>query len=352
MFCTVEDMSEDDTRTVGELGENEVLRRILPELPAAKQAILGAGDDAAILAVPSGKIVLTTDTMLHGPDFRLAWSTGFDLGYKAVVSNLADVVAMGAQPTGLLVALGCPDDIQLGFVKDFMRGMSNALAELAPDCGVLGGDLTNSETLTIAVTAMGELLGEPILRSGAQVGDTIAVAGVLGHAAAGISLLFHRGVDEAGHPDAKKAAALKASFPALLAAQLRPKPPFAQVLAACAADSPLRPSSMLDLSDGLLKDALRVAKASGVALRLDPERIAVEAQLLAALVPEFADYAEPIVLSGGEDHTLLATFPPGELPAGFRAIGTVIAGEGISIGDKSVAEAGWDAFTQWDGSLG
>ncbi|MGB3414378.1 MAG: thiamine-phosphate kinase [Microbacteriaceae bacterium] len=342
----------DDMLTVGELGENEVLRRIIPLLPKASAAELGPGDDAAILSVPSGKLVLTTDTMLHGPDFRLAWSSGFDLGFKAAVSNLADVVAMGARPTGLLIALGCPDNTTVDFLQDFGRGISAAIAELAPGCGVLGGDLTNSETFTIAITAMGELIGAPVLRSGAQVGDTLAVAGVLGHASAGISMLFHRGVDADGKPDAERAAVLKEDFPLVLSAQLRPQPPFAAVLAVCEPDAPLRPNAMLDLSDGLLKDALRISRASSVALRLDPEQIRHEASLLAELVPEFADYAEGIVLGGGEDHSLLATFPAGNLPAGFRAIGTVTEGSGVFLGEKAVAEIGWDAFTQWDGDLG
>ena len=94
--------------TLGSLGEGAVLARIFPLLPAASAQILGPGDDAAVVAAPDGRFVVTTDMMIHGPDFRLAWSSGNDLGWKAAASNLADVAAMGAVPTALVVAIAAP----------------------------------------------------------------------------------------------------------------------------------------------------------------------------------------------------------------------------------------------------
>ncbi|HYP74153.1 MAG TPA: thiamine-phosphate kinase, partial [Microbacterium sp.] len=171
--------------TVGELGERALLARILGVLAGSSAAEIGPGDDAAVLAVPGGRVVLSTDTLVHGPDFRLAWSSGFDLGWKAAAVNLADIAAMGARPTALLLALALPDATTAGFVDDLAAGLRAACDELAPGCALEGGDLTASDTLTLAVTAVGVLDGAPVRRSGARAGDVVAVAGDLGAAARG-----------------------------------------------------------------------------------------------------------------------------------------------------------------------
>ena len=128
---------------VGELSESAVLRRIMARLGASRAAV-GPGDDAAVLAVPDGRVVATTDTLVHGPDFRLAWSSGSDLGWKAAAVNLADIAAMGARPVALLVALAMPDHTRLSFVEDLADGLRDACATLAPGCAVEGGDLTGA----------------------------------------------------------------------------------------------------------------------------------------------------------------------------------------------------------------
>ena len=96
--------------TIAELGESAVLARVLPRLQPAEVALLGPGDDAAVLAAPDGRYVVTTDLLVHGPDFRMAWSTPFDLGWKAAATNLTDVAAMGARPTALVVAIAAPPE--------------------------------------------------------------------------------------------------------------------------------------------------------------------------------------------------------------------------------------------------
>jgi len=134
--------------------------------------------------------------MIHGPDFRLAWSTPFDLGWKAAASNLSDIAAMGAVPTALVVAIAAPPDSAIALLEGIADGLREACAVMAPGCGVVGGDLSVSETLTIAVTAFGDLEGRaPVTRSGAKVGDIVAVAGDLGVAAAGLRMLFEHGVN-------------------------------------------------------------------------------------------------------------------------------------------------------------
>ena len=315
--------------TLGSVGEAGVLQRIFPRLPAAAAELLGPGDDAAVIATPDGRVVITTDMMIHGPDFRWAWSTQHDLGWKAAASNLADVAAMGAVPTALVVALAAPVDTPVETLERFADGLRDGCQAMAPGCGVVGGDLSVSDVFTIAVTAFGDLEGRaPVLRSGARPGDTVAVSGPLGAAAEGLRLLFERGVVD-GIPDARAAATLRAEHPVAIAAQLAPHPPIADGTAAAISGA----TAMLDLSDGLAIDARRLATASGVALNLHVTR------------------AE---LFGGEDHSLLATFPVGAvLPAGFREIGSVVEGSGVHLDGVSVDElGGWDPYAGWDGNAG
>ncbi|HEU4848965.1 MAG TPA: thiamine-phosphate kinase [Terrimesophilobacter sp.] len=319
--------------TLGDLGESGVLARIFPRLPAAAAQLLGPGDDAAIVAAPDGRYVVTTDLMVHGPDFRLAWSSPHDLGWKAAASNLSDVAAMGAVPTALVVAIAAPPVTQVALLEGIADGFRDACEALAPGCGVVGGDLSASDTFTIAVTAFGDLEGRvPVLRSGARVGDVVAVSGPLGAAAVALRLLFTEAVDAGGAPDAVRAAALRDRT----RSQLAPVPPIGDGPLAALAGA----TAMLDLSDGLAKDAARVADASGVSIDFDSSALGND--------PELA-------LGGGEDHSLLATFPPGvDLPGGFRRVGAVVSADASRILLDGVPHpaTGWDPFTGWDRSAG
>lgn len=335
--------------TLGELGESGTLARIFPRLPAAAAQLLGPGDDAAVVAAPDGRYVVTTDLMVHGPDFRLAWSSPHDLGWKAAATNLSDVAAMGAVPTALVVAIAAPPATPVATLEGIADGFREACEALAPGCGVVGGDLSASDTLTIAVTAFGDLEGRAaVLRSGARPGDVVAVSGPLGAAADALRLLFTEGVDAEGIPDAARAAGLRGRPGAQgTAPQLAPEPPIADGRLAALAGA----TAMLDLSDGLARDAARVAEASGVAIDFDSAALGED--------PELA-------LGGGEDHSLFATFPPGvQLPGGFRRVGAVVdagAGAGGSgtllDGDRILLDGvrhpatGWDPFTGWDQAAG
>ncbi|MGE3193474.1 MAG: thiamine-phosphate kinase [Microbacteriaceae bacterium] len=320
--------------TLGELGEAAVLQRIFPRLPEAALAMLGPGDDAAVVAAPDGRFVVTTDTMVHGPDFRLAWSSPHDLGWKAAATNLSDIAAMGARPTALVVAVTAPSDTAVELLEGLADGLRDACAALAPGCGVVGGDLSVSATLVIAVTAFGDLEGrDAVRRSGARPGDTVAVSGALGMAAEGLALLFERALDDEGAPDAHRAAELRREFPEALEAQLAPRPPLADGIAAALAGA----TAMLDISDGVAIDARRIADAGRVALDLRAEAI-----------------GSPAALAGGEDHGLLATFPPGvALPGGFRPVGEVREGAGLLIDGRPYGErGGWDPYEDWNGQAG
>jgi thiamine-monophosphate kinase len=324
--------------TVGELSESAVLDAVLQRL-GPSHALVGPGDDAAVLSVPGGRVVATVDTLVHGPDFRLAWTTGGDLGWKAAAVNLADVAAMGARPTALLVALTMPEDTRLSFVRELADGLREACAALAPGTAVEGGDLTVSDTLTVAVTALGVLDAgtPPVLRSGARPGDVVALAGALGLADAGLRVLFDRFRDGDRQPVAIARDALSPTDAAALAAQLRPTPPIALGPVAARAGA----TAMMDVSDGLALDGSRLAAASRVTVDLDPGALGDD--------PDRA-------LAGGEDHGLLATFPPAAaLPDGFRRIGTVRerAAAAVTVGGVAYAgRGGWDPYRDWDSARG
>ncbi|WP_253743868.1 thiamine-phosphate kinase [Herbiconiux sp. SALV-R1] len=340
------------------VGEGETLRRIFPRLPHAEGELLGPGDDAAVVAAPDGRFVVTTDMMIHGPDFRSAWSTAHDLGWKAAMTNLSDVAAMGARPTALVVAIAAPLETPVSTLLGIADGLRDACALAAPGCGVVGGDLSVSSTLTLAVTAFGDLDGRaPVTRSGASTGDVLAVAGDLGRAGAGLWLLFRNGVSEqrgTTAPDEVRARAVREAHPQLVEAQLAPVSPIEAGVRAALAGA----TAMLDVSDGLVLDARRLAVASGCSVRLDPAAIAREARALNDLDAVVSDHASHFVLAGGEDHALLATFPAGaELPEGFRRLGEigdpVDAAEPVLLGDTPYsARGGWDPYEGWDGAAG
>lgn len=320
--------------TVADLSEEGLLAQIFPLLPAGTHTLLGPGDDAAVVAAPDGRVVVSTDVLVEGRHFRPDWSTGEDVGRRAAVQNLADIAAMGARPTSLLVALVAPAHLPVAWVTGFARGLAAACAPHG--VGVVGGDLSGGDAVVVAVTVHGDLAGAaPVLRSGARPGDVVAHAGVRGRSAAGLALLA------AGHPEA---------CPDLVGAYLRPDSPLAAGPAAARAGA----TAMLDVSDGLLRDAGRIARASGVVVDLDPVETAWGDDV-AALAPAASllghDAAE-WVLTGGEDHGLLATFPAGAaLPEPFRAVGRVRAAAGgpaVLVGGAVPAPAspGWDHFAR------
>lgn len=326
---------EADDPRLGDVSEGHVLQAILNRTPAGAHTLIGPGDDAAVIATPSGSVVATTDTLVHGPDFRLAWSSGYDLGWKSAAVNLADIAAMGARPTALLVALAVPRDLRLSFVERLADGFRDACAALAPGCAVVGGDLTVSDVLTIAVTALGDLEGRTaVTRSGARAGDVVAIAGELGHAAHGLAVLFGRFRD-GDVPVPVDVSKLAAGESAALAAQLRPSPPIGLGAVAATAGA----TAMMDVSDGLALDARRMAAASDVTIALDRSALGGD--------PERA-------IAGGEDHALLATFPEGILPPGFRVIGTVRprGEEDLLCDGLPVDLSGWDPYRDWDSVSG
>lgn len=316
--------------TLQTLGESESLRRTVARLRGSEFAIVGSGDDAAVIKADES-FVVSTDTLVQDHDFRLDWSTGFDLGFKAVATNLADIAAMGATPTALVVAVVVPRETEISWLESFADGLQAACTQLAPAAGIVGGDLASGSSVVISVTVHGTLDGlEPVLRSGAKVGDIVAVAGTLGRAACGLELL------SSGQEDLIRA------YDDWVDAQLRPTPPIALGVAANKAGA----TSMLDISDGLAKDLNRIASASGVAIQLRGSDLLGFEAMLDLPAQSLGVDPKNWVLFGGEDHALAATFPKdATLPRGFKAIGIVGAGPvGVSLDGEKLSAQGWDSI--------
>lgn len=152
--------------TISELGEKEALRRSLGSLRPTEFAILGSGDDAALVKASDGSFLVSTDTMIEDHDFRLDFSAAFDLGWKAIATNFSDIAAMGGTPTSAVVAMAVSGDTEVDWLIEFVEGLQQACDSLAPGSGVVGGDLATAKQSFISVTAFGDLQGlEPLTRS-------------------------------------------------------------------------------------------------------------------------------------------------------------------------------------------
>jgi thiamine-monophosphate kinase len=302
--------------TVSEAGEFGLIARVAARLPQGPTTLLGPGDDAAVVLASDGRVVASTDLLVEGRHFRRDWSGGYEVGRKAAAANLADIAAMGAVPTSLLVGLACPPDLPLEWADALTDGLREECAVVG--ASVVGGDVSRADSVILAVTALGDLQGRtPVTRAGARAGDIVAVAGRLGWSAAGYAVLS-RGFR---------------SPRALVEAHLRPEPPYAAGPAA----SHLGATAMCDVSDGLLADLGHVAAASGVGIDLRRGAFPITRQMADAAQALGKDPYE-WVLTGGEDHALVATFPatvaPGE---GWRVIGAVHEGSGVTVDG-----AGWE----------
>jgi thiamine-monophosphate kinase len=277
---------------------------------------VGPGDDAAVLRVPDGRVVATIDVLVEGRHFRRDWSGPYDVGRKAAAQNLADIVAMGARPRALLIGFGVPGDLDVAWAERLYDGLRDECDLVG--AMVAGGDVVRAPVVTLAVTALGDLAGRaPLLRSGARTGDVVAVRGRLGYAAAGLDLLT-RGRAEPAH---------------LIDAHRRPRPPYG----AGAEAVRLGATALIDVSDGLVQDLGHVAAASGVRIDLDGAALPIPAEL--------GPDGRGFVLTGGDDHAFAGTFPRATaLPATWRAIGRVVAGEGVTIDGRPHGLTGWDHF--------
>jgi thiamine-monophosphate kinase len=310
--------------TVTQMGEFGLIARITARLGTDPSVPLGPGDDAAVVAAPDQRVVVTTDALVAGRHFRLDWVTAVDVGHRAAAANLADIAAMGAAPTALLVALCAPPDLAVGWVDGLTDGLATEAGRVG--ASVVGGDISASPTLTIAVTALGDLAGAaPVTRAGARPGDLVAMAGRIGYAAAGLTVLSR------GFRSPKL----------LVDAYRRPSVPYRAGPAAAA----LGATAMIDVSDGLIADLGHVAGASAVAIDVRREAFALPDPLRNAAEALGVDPYDWI-LTGGDDHPLVATFPAGtRLPDDWRIIGEAYEGSGVTVDGKAYhGTTGWEHF--------
>lgn len=313
--------------TVGELGEFALIERITAGIGASGPVVLGIGDDCAVLRL-AGDLAVSTDTMVEHVHFRTDWSSAEDVGRKAVAACVADAEAMGAAPIGLVVSLAAPATTPTDWVDGFAAGVRSECA--AAGVQLVGGDTTSADQIVITATVLADLAGQPaVTRAGARAGQVLAMAGRLGWAAAGVAVLG-RGFR---------------SPRAVVLAHRVPEVPYGQGRVAAEAGA----SAMIDVSDGLLADLAHIARASGVTLDVDTGsfEVAEPQKAVAAAIGG----GDPMVfqLTGGDDHALVATFDAGSVPAGWRVIGSVVAGEPTVLVDGAPwagATTGWRHFAQ------
>jgi len=284
---------------------------------------LGIGDDAAVLSASNNKLVATVDMAVEGVHFRCDWSSPFQIGAKLTTANLADIFAMGAKPKYLLVAAAISQVNNSEVITELAKGIRSVADNFKVT--VIGGDLSKAERMSLSITALGELSGNPILRSNAQVGDLLYLSALPGLSAAGLAIL-NRGLDRPRY---------------VVDAHLNPKLVAPDKLIKVA-------TSMCDISDGLVTDAGNIAKASGVAINLNKELItsAPDFKDLAELANELGEDVFDWILTGGEDHFFLATVNPSNASEelGIK-IGVVTTGSGeISLDGAVIKKSGYQHF--------
>lgn len=327
--------SKGEIISIGDIGEFGLIERITANAgPMPPHVLIGPGDDAAVVAAPDGRVVISTDALVEGRHFRIDWASAHDVGRRSAAASLADIVAMGAVPTSIVVALGAPIDLSASWATELSAGLAEECAVVG--AVLVGGDLYQAPRITITVTALGDLGGRaPVTRSGAQVGDVVAVIGRLGYAAAGLSILS-RGFR---------------SGAVFIEAYRRPEPPYSAGPEAARQGA----TAMCDISDGLVQDLGHIAAASGVHVDLNPTAFELP-QRMVEIASALGKDPLSWVLAGGDDHSLVATFPPSPgVPSGWVGVGHVVEQRGdvdglpvppVTVGGVDSGLSGWRHFSR------
>jgi thiamine-monophosphate kinase len=324
------------------MGEFELLARVRERLPPpGPRILLGSGDDAAV-TLPGGATATSVDALVDGVHFHRDRAAPAQIGRKALATALSDLAAMGAESGEAYVAVGIPPDLGEAACLELVEGIVALAAETGTS--LVGGDVTRSPVLTLAVTVVGHGPSPErfVSRAGAEPGDALVLSGELGGAAAGLLLLERPELGAAvPEPTAER----------LRRRQLDPAPRLATGRALAEAGA----RAMIDLSDGLGGDAGHLAAASGVALRIDAGALPLAKGVAEVAAAAGRDPLE-VAVSGGEDYELLAALPPQRLAAATAAIGAaaettltqvgdVREGQGVEIrlpGGGTVRPAGFD----------
>ncbi|WP_295554930.1 thiamine-phosphate kinase [uncultured Hyphomicrobium sp.] len=326
-------------------GEDELIQSTFAPLASAFPGALGLKDDCAVLAPPPGQdLVLTTDAVAEGIHF-FSDDVAADIGWKALAVNVSDLVAKGAQPLVYLLSLSFPEEPRRAWLDGFAQGLS--AAQSAFGIVLAGGDTDRRPgLLSVTVTAIGSVAsGRTVRRSTARAGDLLFLSGTLGDGALGLVLR--------GDPARRAAMGLdEGKAEALVARYLRPKPrvPLAPHLVSYA-------SAAMDVSDGLIKDCGRLARASGLGASLDALRVPLSLPARTALARDFR--LIETVLTGGDDYEVLTAVAP-DRASDFRAaaagsgvavteIGRLAEGSGVKVFGAGgqpleIGRSGWDHF--------
>ena len=264
-------------------GEFQLIERLLKRLGPGRRAILGPGDDCAILPPARARQLLTIDSMVEEVHFKLAWGAPEALGARALTVNLSDIAAMGGKPTVCVVNLALRDGLGLRLCDRIYKGLGAAAAR----CGVevVGGNVTRAGALAITIALLGEVRGAVLRRDAGRPGDTIYVTGTLGDAAAGLRILSGR---------------LRARAAARKFLSNRFLQPTARVEAGLRLARIKPAPAAIDLSDGLWQDLGHILERSGVGAEIDAGALPLSAAYRAAVGED-----PTLALGGGEDYELL-----------------------------------------------
>lgn len=288
--------------SLSQLGEFALIKEITKNIRIQNASTQkGVGDDAAVLSF-ADKVVATTDMLLEGIHFDLMYTPLKHLGYKAVSVNVSDILSMHARPTQLLLSIGVDKRFSLEMLEEFMEGVRLACEKYKVD--LVGGDTTSSLTgFTISVTALGEAKQEELCyREGAKANDLICVSGDLGAAYLGLQLLEREKAlfeKEGIQPDLQ-------GHDYILERQLKPEA--RQDLSELLRKYSLKPSAMIDVSDGLASDMLQLCEASQVGCLLYEDKLPIDLATY-TMAEELGLNATTCTLNGGEDYELLFTLP-------------------------------------------
>ena len=304
----IEDKNE--TRTsLSELGEFGLIKHLTQNFGIQhKSTIKGVGDDAAVLEIKDKNILVTTDLLVEGVHFDLSYMPLKHLGYKAVVVNISDIYAMNGIATQITVSIAVSNRFPLEAVEELYEGIHLACKTFGVD--LIGGDTTSStKGLLISITAIGEAKNDNIVyRNTAKPNDLLVVTGDLGAAYLGLQVLEREKrvfeVDPNSQPDLT-------NYTYLIEKQLKPEARKDMVELFVALD--VKPTAMIDISDGLSSEILHICTQSKVGCDLYEEKIPLDPQVIATC-EEFDLNSTTIALSGGEDYELLFTISQNDFP--------------------------------------
>lgn len=308
---------------ISKLGEFGLIHRLTDDIKIKnKSTQYGVGDDCAVLTYPDSEVLVTTDMLMEGIHFDLTYIDMQHLGYKAAMVNISDIFAMNGTPRQLVVSLALSKKFNVENLEDFYKGLQLACDKWNVD--IVGGDTTSSYTgLAISITCIGEARKEDIIyRKGAKDTDLICVSGDLGAAYMGLQLLereksvYYQQVEEARKKNDKRALEELRNFQPdfagreyLLERQLKPEA--RGDIIRKLKEMNIKPTAMMDISDGLSSELMHICKQSDCGCRIYEKNIPIDYQT-AVTCEEFNMNLTTAALNGGEDYELLFTVPIGD----------------------------------------